>query len=281
MSPNDQGAAGALRAVVVDDESLARTCVRVALERRADVRIVAECEDGEAAASAVAELDPDLVILDVQMPGVDGFGVIERVGAERMPPVIFVTAHDVHALRAFQVRALDYVLKPFDDARLADALDRARAQIRLRRDGELGRRLAALVADVRAAPDGAAAVAAAGPDAGARRRGWVARLTVRTDDGRARILAASDVDWFEGAGNYVRLHIGAASFRIRASLAGLAPRLDPVRFVRVHRSTIVNVARIREVQPWFGGDYIAILHDGRQLRVSRTYARDLLRPVWS
>ena len=260
-----------IQAVIVDDEPLARDCVRLALEQHADLHVIAECEQGESAVEAIRQLAPDLVFLDVQMPGLDGFGVIERVGVNRMPPVVFVTAYDAHALRAFQVHALDYVLKPFDDARFAEALRHAREQIRLRRDGELGRRLAALLSEMRdparllPAPTGDA------PDP-------ITRITVREAD-RVHFVRVADVDYFEGAGNYIRLRVAERAYRIRATLSGLMPRLDPAHFVRIHRSVIVNVERIREVQPWFGGDYIAILTTGQRLRVSRTYAQALLRPM--
>ena len=271
-----------LRALVVDDEALGRDCVRLALERRADVEIVGECADGTEAVRCIAELAPDLVLLDVRMPGLDGFDVVEAVGAARMPSVIFVTAHDEHAVRAFQVHALDFVLKPFDDARLGRAIGRVRAQLQLRRDGELGRRLAALLAEVRA-DDGAdaaeppldppAAPATAAPSAP------LTRIAVR-EDGHVRFVAVRDVDYLEGDGNYVRLNVRGRAHRVRASIGALATRLDPAQFVRIHRSTIVNIERVREVQPWFGGDYVALLDGGVQLRVSRTYAQDLLKPLW-
>ena len=260
-----------LTAIIIDDEPLARDCIRVALDRVGDVSILAECGDGGTAIAAIERHGPDLVFLDVQMPDVDGFGVVERIGIDNMPAVVFVTAYDAHALRAFEVNALDYVLKPFDDARLAGAVERARERLRLERESDLGRRLEALLTMVRAplsTEDGAPAGTG----------GYISRLTVRSDD-RVHLVPVRDVDWFEGAGNYVRLHVGAKDFRIRLSLTALLARLDPAQFIRVHRSTIVNVERIREVQPWFGGDYLIILHGGQQLRVSRTYAPQLLRPM--
>lgn len=260
-----------LTAIIIDDEPLARDCIRVALDRVGDVRIVAECGDGGTAIAAIERHGPDLVFLDVQMPDVDGFGVVERIGIDNMPAVVFVTAYDAHALRAFEVNALDYVLKPFDDARLAGAVERARARLRLERESDFGRRLAALLSMVRAP-------GSAGPASPLADEGYVTRLTVRTDD-RVHLVPVRDVDWFEGAGNYVRLHVGTKELRIRLSLTALLARLDPAQFVRVHRSTIVNVERIREVQPWFGGDYLIILTGGQQLRVSRTYAPQLLRPM--
>lgn len=269
--PDHDAVDHALTAIIIDDEPLARDCIRVALERVGDVRVIAECGDGGAAVTAIERHEPDLIFLDVQMPDLDGFAVVERIGVDRMPAVVFVTAYDAHALRAFEVNALDYVLKPFDDARLGSAVERARAQLRLERDGEMGRRLGALLSMVRAPGEGGEGIASRGG-------GYISRLTVRADD-RVRLVPVREVDWFEGAGNYVRLHVGAQALRVRLSLTGLLARLDPAQFVRVHRSTIVNVERIREVQPWFGGDYLVILHGGQQLRVSRTYAPHLLRPM--
>jgi two-component system LytT family response regulator len=188
-----------------------------------------------------------------------------------MPAVIFVTAYDVHALRAFEVHALDYILKPFDDARFRTVLAHARERLSADEARQMAGRLAALLADRRFA---------ALPDAAVERRsteGTATRFTVRRDD-RIRFVKAQDVDWIEAAGNYIRLHVGDEVHQLRATLASTLEHLDPRTFVRIHRSAIVNVERIREVQPWFGGDYVAILRNGRQLRVSRHYRDDLLRP---
>ena len=269
-------AARPLRVGVVDDEPLARDCVRLALAGDAGAEIVAECADGEEAVRAIVECAPDVVLLDVQLPGLDGFGVVERVGAARMPLVVFVSAFDAHALRAFRVHALDYVLKPFDDARLAEAIARVREQLALRDLGALRHRLAALLRDVRPVADGEGA---AGEDAAIGEEGGFARRFVVRRGDRVAIVRTEDVDWLEADGNYVRLHVRAETHRLRASLRALVARLDPARFVRIHKSTVVNVDRVREVQPWFGGDYVAILHDGRQLRVSRTFAPAMLRPI--
>jgi two-component system LytT family response regulator len=249
-----------LRVVIVDDEPLARDSVRLALAHDEDVTVVAECEDGDAAVEAIDALRPDVVFLDVQMPGRDGFGVIEAVGPGRMPAVIFVTAYDAHALRAFEVHALDYLLKPFDDGRIRDALDRARRAAA--GDGALEERLTALVDQM--------------TRGGAKC--CVTRFVVRHGD-RASLVRAADVEWIEADGNYVVLHARGGAHRLRASLRALADQLDPRQFARIHKSTIVNLDRVRELQPWFGGDYVAILHDGRQLRVSRSFAAGVLRPL--
>jgi two-component system LytT family response regulator len=297
--------AGTVRVLIVDDEPLARDCMRLALRGVPGVKIVGECGDGASAVEAIRRHSPDVVFLDVQMPGLDGFAVLERIEAATMPVVVFVTAFDSHAIRAFEVHALDYVLKPFPDERLIAALDRARAAIQDRRNGELGRRLAEFVqrwqggtlatgleplgSGVTATtPSGGASIERLDPSIEAehevvepRRAGapsYIGRFAVRSD-GRVRFVAAADVDWIEADGNYMVLHVGETRHRLRASLAGLTEGLDPKQFVRIHRSVIVNVDRIREVQPWFGGDYIAILRTGAKLRVSRLRAPQLLRPT--
>jgi two-component system LytT family response regulator len=291
-----------VRVLIVDDEPLARDCMRLALRGAAGVDLVAECCDGASALDAIRHHTPDIVFLDVQMPGLDGFAVLDRIEPSLMPVVVFVTAFDSHAIRAFEVNALDYVLKPFPDERLLAALERARSAIQERRNGDLGRRLAAFVQDWQAgtidrgrnvAPPAASSMSSpshadrvdvvdddddqpAEPRSG--RASYIGRFAVRSD-GRVRFVPAGDVDWIEADGNYMVLHVGEAQHRLRASLAGLTEGLDPKQFVRIHRSVIVNVERIREVQPWFGGDYIAILHTGAKLRVSRLRAAQLLKPT--
>ncbi len=254
-----------IRVLLVDDEPLARERMRTALGRMPEVEIEGECADGLEAAAAIVDRRPDLVLLDIQMPGLDGFGVVERVGAERMPAVVFVTAFDRYALQAFEVHALDYVLKPFDPVRFEDAVRRGVEQVRMRRAGGTSRPLAAMMREL---PPGLE------PSGGQ----YASRILVREGEGFG-FVETSRVDWLAAAGNYVRLHAGERSWLIRATLGALQEALDPARFVRIHRSTIVNVERIREIQPWVGGDYIAILRDGRQLRVSRTHREDLLRPI--
>jgi two-component system, LytTR family, response regulator len=250
-----------MRVLIVDDEPLARDCVRDVLSRESDVEIIGECEDGERAIAAIRRLDPDLVFLDVQMPGTDGFGVVASIGVENMPATVFVTAYDEHALRAFEVHALDYVLKPFDDARFRDALVHARRRLHTEREGELARRINGLLQHL-----GRGAMSS---------DEYLDRIMVRERE-RIRFVPTEDVDWLESEGNYVRLHTAAGKHLIRASLSGMLERLDPRRFVRIHRSTIVNVERIKEMQPWVGGDYIVLLNDGSKLRVSRSYRHELL-----
>ncbi|HEU4829215.1 MAG TPA: response regulator [Gemmatimonadales bacterium] len=246
-----------LRVVIADDEPLSRDCVRLALASHADVEVVGECTDGLEAAEEIPRLAPDLVFLDVRMPGLDGFGVIEKVGAARMPPVVFLTAFDEHAIRAFSAHALDYVLKPFDDARFAESLGRARAQIALRRDSELGRRLAALVQASGSRP--------------------VTRLLVSRGEASC-FVALDDIECLAAERNYVRIHHRGGADIVRRTLDHLLSELAGARLVRVHRSFAVNVAHVREIRPWFSGDCIAVLESGREVRVSRTYRSTLLKP---
>ena len=255
-----------MRVLLVDDEPLARDSLRVILASETDVHIAGECGSGTEAVEAIRALAPDLVFLDVRMPGLDGFAVIDAIGPEHMPPVVFVTAYDAHAVRAFEIHALDYVLKPFDDDRLRVALERARAQRVLARDGALARRLASLLGDRAALDDGGAG------DVVSR---WITRLQVPVGD-RIRFVRVEDVDWIESAGNYVRVHVGRDKHLLRGTLGALERELDPKQFARIHRSAIVNLDRVRELEPYTGGDYIAFLTDGRKLRVSRTFRDRLL-----
>ena len=250
-----------LRTVIVDDEPLARDCVRLALHRAGGAQIVAECDNGEKAVDAILRLGPDLVFLDVQMPGMDGFDVIDAVGPDRMPAVVFVTAFDEHALHAFEVHALDYILKPFDDSRFHDALRHARRFVENGLDEQLRTRLKLLLEE-RTRPR--------------EQDAYTTRIMVRVRD-RIRVVPVADVDWFEAAGNYVRIRTGKDCFLIRRTLTSLGNALDPSRFARIHRSTIVNLDRIRELQPAAGGDYVAMLKDGRKLRVSRAFRGRLIR----
>jgi two-component system LytT family response regulator len=254
-----------VRVLLVDDEPLARERMRSALARIPGTDAAGECADGLDAVKAIRERRPDLVLLDIQMPGLDGFGVVEALGAERMPAVVFVTAYDTYALHAFEVHALDYVLKPFEPGRFDAAVRRGIEQVRCRRVGEMGRRLSALLRELPPGLDPAAARHAT-------------RILVREGEGFG-FVETGRVDWLESAGNYVRIHGGGRHWLVRATLGAMQETLDPARFVRIHRSTIVNVERIREIQPWVAGDYVAILRDGTKLRVSRTHREELLRPM--
>ena len=245
-----------LTTLIVDDEPLARERLLGLLSAEADIEVLGQCRDGEEAVSAIHERHPDLVLLDVEMPRMDGFEVIDTIGPDRMPMVIFVTAYDQHAIKAFQVRALDYLLKPFDRERFNDALQRARTQIESQASGDLGRRLMALMKDLkRDAPK-------------------TDRLVVKSG-GRLFFLRADEIDWIEAAGNYVRLHVGPQSHLLRETMNAIEGRLDPEKFFRIHRSRIVNMERIQELQPWLNGEYSVVLRTGARLTLSRGYRERL------
>lgn len=233
----------------------------------ADLDVIGEARDGAEAVDAILSQAPDLVFLDVQMPKMDGFEVIKSVGADRMPPVVFVTAFDQHALRAFEVQALDYLLKPFDRDRFQGALRRARQQLDSAENGELGKRLLALVRDIRTD------LPAEAPTAAAHDRKHD-RMVVKSS-GRLFFLRADEIDWVEAAGNYVRLHVGAESHLMRETMNAIEARLNPELFFRIHRSRIVNIERIKELQPWFNGEYVVILRNGTKLTLSRGYREKL------
>jgi two-component system, LytTR family, response regulator len=245
-----------IKTLIVDDEPLARERLAGLLEPLENVDLVGQCRDGEEAVIAIHDLAPDLVFLDIQMPGMSGFDVIDAIGTDRMPLVIFVTAYDQHALRAFQVRALDYLLKPFDRERFTDALQRARKQLERDETGDIGRRLLALVKDLR------------------RDQPRSDRLVVKSG-GRLFFLRTDEIDWVEAAGNYVRLHVGSASHLLRETMAAMEARLDPEKFFRIHRSRIVNIDRIQELQPWLNGEYAVMLRTGARLTLSRGYREKL------
>lgn len=248
---------GAIRTLIVDDEPLARQGLRVRLERESDVAIVGEAEDGPSAAQSILSLKPDLVFLDVQMPGCDGFEVISRVGREHLPAVIFVTAYDQFALQAFAVHALDYLLKPLDPSRFRDALERARAS--LARADEMSAEQVRALLDARE-PVG---------------NGYPVRFTVR-DGERYVLLRTADVEWVESAANYLVLHTSSKSFQLRMTMNELERRLDPAQFARVHRSTLVNLDRIAVIEPEQHGEYQVVLKSGTRRRLSRSYRDRLL-----
>ena len=241
-----------IRTLIVDDEPLARDGVRLHLEDHEDIEIIGECTGGEDAVGRIEADQPDLVFLDIQMPGLDGFGVLEALGPEKLPAVIFVTAYDQFALRAFEANALDYLLKPFEAERFDKALERVRVQLRGQNSDVMNERLRNLVATL-----------------GGRER-FLERMVARTN-GRILILRVDDVDWIEAAANYVRVHIGTKQYLVRETMTNLETRLDPEKFLRIHRSVIVRKDRIKELEPLFQGDYSIILVDGSRLTSSRGY----------
>lgn len=244
----------AYRAVIVDDEPLARERLRTLLAPHPEWTLVAECGDGTAAVRVIAEEAPDLVFLDIQMPELNGFEVLDAIGAAAAPAIVFVTAFDEFALRAFEVSAVDYLLKPIEPARFDLALRRAgeRLSRATRPDAELGRLL----------------------DYWQERRTAMTRFVVR-EGGTITLVRVADVDWIDAAGNYVRLHCNGREHLVRDTMKAVESRLDPAVFVRVHRSAIVNIDRVSALEPWFHGEYVVIMRDGTRLTSSRSQSRRL------
>jgi two-component system LytT family response regulator len=245
-----------IRTLIVDDEPLARERIRDMLTSDPAIEIVAECANGQEAIEAIEHHSPDLLFLDVEMPGIDGFAVLEALPAERMPTTIFVTAYDQYAVRAFEVYALDYLLKPFDQERFDKALKRAKDQIASERSEAVSQQILRAIEDIKTKPV------------------HLERLVIKMN-GHVFFMKAEEIDWLEAEGNYVRLHSGKESYLLRDTISALESQLDPKRFIRVHRSAIVNVDRISELQPWFHGEYRIVLREGVQLTLSRTYREKL------
>jgi len=245
-----------IRALIVDDEPLARRRIKSLLAHDSSVEVIGECSDGHKAVSSISDLTPDLVFLDVQMPAMDGFEVIKTIGAERMPTVIFVTAYDQYALKAFEVNALDYLLKPFDRSRFQKTLDRAKTMIRGRQNGDVSHELLSLLEGLR------------------REQELPDRFIIKSG-GRVVFLRVEEIDWMRAVGNYVRLQVGRDSHLMRETMTGMETKLDPDKFMRIHRSAIVNVDRVKEVQPWAKGEYVVIMRDGTRLIMSRRYRERL------
>jgi two-component system, LytTR family, response regulator len=249
-----------IRTVIADDENLARKKLRLLLNAECGVTVVAECKDGKQTIAAVQAHKPDLLLLDIQMPDLDGFQVQEQIPADQMPVVIFTTAYDQYAIRAFETHALDYLLKPFNQERLHHALERVKAELLKSHEHTVKARILDLLGKTKPEP--------------AR----LGRLVIRTG-GRVVFLELDEVDWIEAAANYVKLHVGKDSFLLREGIGHISAKLDPERFVRIHRSSIVNVSRIRELQPCDSGEYIAVLRDGKELSCSRGCRPQLLKLI--
>lgn len=245
-----------IRCLIVDDEPLGRDRITSLLDSIPDAEVVGECETGAQAVQAIAEHSPDLVFLDVQMPEVDGFGVIESLPADAAPAIIFVTAYDEYAIKAFEVHACDYLLKPFDADRFAAAFRHVAQRIRTERTNEAGERLASRLEQLE------------------RSRPPRRRLPIRSR-GRVYFLDIDEIDWLEAADNYVKVHARGEAHLVRQTLQRMDELLSPSGFIRIHRSAIVNSARIREVQPWFNGEYMVLLRDGTKVTTSRTYRDNL------
>lgn len=241
------------RALIVDDEPLARQRIRQMLQGESDVEVLRECANGMEAVDAIETLKPDLVFLDIQMPELDGFGVLESVGPEHMPATIFITAYDQYAVHAFEVNAVDYLLKPFDKERFQKTLQRVREGKAIKgAEGGDGKRMEDLLTEVR------------------KDQPYLERILVRVGD-RQALVKVSQVQWVEAEDNYVRLHVEGGSHLLRQTMNAMAQKLDPHQFRRIHRSAIVNLDYIKELQPWSSGDYLVVMRDGTRLTLSRTY----------
>lgn len=250
---------GAIRTVIADDEAPGLRTLRLLLGADPEIAIVAECASGPETLAALRKERPDLVFLDVQMPGATGFDVLEALRGEVSPRVVFATAHGEHALRAFDVAAVDYLLKPFDDERFARAVERAKDAVRERQALALARRLGAIVGS----PE---------PPAGSERP--LERIAVR-EGGSVQLVPVDEVDWIGAQDYYAELHAGARSYLVREALRSLERRLDPRCFARIHRAAIVNVTRVQSLEPATHGEWTVVLHDGRRLRLSRTHRASL------
>ena len=239
-----------IRALIVDDEPLGRRGVLRFLKNDPEIEVVAQCGDGESAVDAILARNPDLVFLDIQMPEMDGFEVVRRVGPQKMPVTIFVTAYDRYAVRAFDANAIDYLLKPVGQARFERALARAKERIAGNSRDSVAERIVATLEQIK------------------RHDKYLDRLPF-SESGRILFVKTRDIDWIEANGNYARLHVGARTHEIRETLNSLEQKLDPRDFLRIHRSTIVNVHLIKEIQPWFHGYHLVLLQNGQELRMSR------------
>jgi two-component system, LytTR family, response regulator len=258
-----------MKVLIVDDETVARNRLRRMLASAEDVDIVGEAADGRSAVDAILQLRPDLVFLDIQMPELNGFDVLTALAPQELPDFVFVTAYDEYALRAFEVNAMDYLLKPYEADRLDVTLQRARH----RRNGgasddrhKLFSMLQQVAEEQRALRDAVDRAMPASAAAGDRRQ--LERLMIKSR-GRTFFVKVAEIDYIESAANYVRLHIGTDAHRLRMKISDLAAQLDPTQFVRIHRTTVVNLSRVREIQPWFSGDAVVILLNGTKLRLSR------------
>jgi two-component system LytT family response regulator len=246
-----------LRALIVDDEPLAREWVRGAIAEDRELEVIGECGNGFEAAEAIRRLKPDLVFLDVQMPGLDGFGVLEALSPGEIPAIVFITAFDQYAVRAFEAQAVDYLMKPFSRERLEEAVRRVREILKGRSLEDFRESIGKIIEKIR------------------RDRTYPEWVLLKAD-GKNVFVKVRDIDWIESSRNNVRIHVGQAIYLLHETTSAIAQRLDPRKFLRIHRSSIVNIERIKELHPWFNGDYAVILRDGTQLTLSASY-RDRLR----
>jgi len=247
-----------IRTVIVDDEPLARERLRKLISNEEDLELIEMCENGQEAIDYLSEDLPHLLFLDIQMPEIDGFQVLKKINYEDIPCIVFVTAYDEYALRAFEVNALDYLLKPFDQQRFKKAVARVRNQLQNQTQNQLDSRLTRLV------------------DSLDKSSSYLERIMIKAN-GRVYFVKTDEVDWIEAAGNYLKLHYGKKNHMIRETMSNMEEKLDPDQFFRIHRSVIVNIEKIKELQPWFHGDYMITLLDGQKLTMSRNYKELLQR----
>jgi two-component system LytT family response regulator len=246
-----------IRSLIVDDELLPRRYIRQMLACHPEVEIIGDCANGYEAIAAIGEHAPDLVFLDVQMPEIDGFDVLEKLAPATLPLVIFVSAYDEYALQAFEVSAVDYLFKPFNQERFDKALQKAKNTLANEKGGEWTQRALALLEEMRASSS------------------FLDRLLVKKQGGRAFFLTTDELDWIEAEGKHVRLHVGPQSHLLRESISALEAQLHPKKFPRINRSTIVNLARVRELQPMFHHEYLIVLYDGTELKLTNDYRKKL------
>jgi two-component system LytT family response regulator len=241
-----------IRALIADDEALARNLIRRMLKDDRDLEVIGECSNGKETVAMIRKESPDVVFLDVQMPEMDGFAVLESIGVERLPEIIFATAYEQYAIRAFEPHALDYLLKPFDQARFKDAIKHAKERFRSERQNEGRMQIGALLESIKNKPH------------------YLDRLMIKAG-GRITFLSTDEINWIEADDKYVHLHSGKISPMVRQTLSAMETQLDPGKFRRIHRSAIVNVERIKELQPLFSGEHSILLEDGTKLTLSRNY----------
>lgn len=245
-----------IRTIIADDMPLARSRMRRYLKTDSEIEIIGECSCGGEAIEAINNLEPDLVFLDVEMPGISGFEVLQEIKSDPKPVVIFVTAYDHFTLRAFDFHALDYLLKPYDEARLKRSLERAKRELKQSKQTDFSEQLQSVLKNGNAEPK------------------YLKRIAVKSGE-RTVFLPVNDIDWVATAGNYLELHVGKQTHLIRERMCELEAKLDPTRFVRIHRLSLINIERVRELQPLFNGDYVVILQNGKRLTLSRTYREKL------
>jgi two-component system, LytTR family, response regulator len=265
-----------IRVMIVDDESLAREALRVMLDQDPEIEVIAACRNGKEAVTVIREQSIEIVFLDIQMPEMDGFQVVEEVGARRMPVTIFVTAYDKHALRAFEAQALDYLLKPFDHDRFHSALQRAKSSVRQQQLGEISDSLFAMLQDLKLKTDESPSQTEIRKLDQATHKGPIDRVVIKSA-GRIYFLKIEEIDWVEGAGDYLSLHSGNQTHLIRETMGNFHAKLDAQKFLRTHRSTIVNIERIKDIRPLSKGEYVITLTSGRCLKSSRGYRHELQR----